>query len=127
MAVNRRTLQRTVQPYRQELKAEALARTRFETPPGRQSRTPETRHSDAVSPGVGKTQLSIALGREAILAGYKVQFTTATLVAGVCQGSWRTASGRETARLSKPKLLIVDELGYLPLEPDAASVLPSGQ
>ncbi|SCB56026.1 IstB-like ATP binding protein [Bradyrhizobium shewense] len=29
-------------------------------------------------PGVGKTRLSIALGREAILAGYTVQFTTAT-------------------------------------------------
>lgn len=29
-------------------------------------------------PGVGKTHLSIVLGREAILAGYTVQFTTAT-------------------------------------------------
>lgn len=36
MAVSRRTLQRAVQPYRQALKAEALATTRFETPPGRQ-------------------------------------------------------------------------------------------
>jgi transposase len=33
---SRRTLQRAVQPYRQALKAEALATTRFETPPGRQ-------------------------------------------------------------------------------------------
>jgi DNA replication protein DnaC len=34
-------------------------------------------------PGVGKTHLSIALGREAVLAGYTAQFTTATtLVAG---------------------------------------------
>ena len=36
LAVSRRTLQRAVQPYRQALKAEALATTRFETPPGRQ-------------------------------------------------------------------------------------------
>jgi transposase len=36
LAVSRRTLQRAVQPYRQSLKAEALATTRFETPPGRQ-------------------------------------------------------------------------------------------
>ena len=37
-------------------------------------------------PGVGKTHLSIALGREAILAGYTVQFTTATtLVAGLAK------------------------------------------
>ena len=36
LAVSRRTLQRAVQPYRQALKAEALATMRFETPPGRQ-------------------------------------------------------------------------------------------
>ena len=34
--VSRRTLQRAVQPYRQALQAEALATTRFKTPPGRQ-------------------------------------------------------------------------------------------
>ena len=36
LTVSRRTLQRAVQPYRQALKAEALATMRFETPPGRQ-------------------------------------------------------------------------------------------
>mgnify|MGYP001282600392 CR=1 FL=1 len=36
LAVSRRTLQRAVRPYRQALKAEALATVRFETPPGRQ-------------------------------------------------------------------------------------------
>ena len=36
VTVSRRTLQRAVQPYRQALKAEALATTQFETPPGRQ-------------------------------------------------------------------------------------------
>ena len=36
VTVSSRTLQRAVQPYRQALKAEALATTRFETPPGRQ-------------------------------------------------------------------------------------------
>src|ERR1700729_1688211 len=36
VAISRRTLQRAVQPYRQALRAEALATTRFETPPGRQ-------------------------------------------------------------------------------------------
>lgn len=36
LAVSLRTLQRAVQPYRQALKAEALATVRFETPPGRQ-------------------------------------------------------------------------------------------
>ena len=37
LAVSRRTLQRAVQPYRQALRAETLATTRFETPPGRQA------------------------------------------------------------------------------------------
>jgi transposase len=36
LRVSPRTLQRTVQPFRQALKAEALATVRFETPPGRQ-------------------------------------------------------------------------------------------
>jgi len=36
IAVSLRTLQRALQPYRQALKAEALATVRFETPPGRQ-------------------------------------------------------------------------------------------
>src|SRR5947209_16842800 len=50
-------------------------------------------------PGVGKTHLSIALGREAILAGYTVQFTTATtLVAGLAK-----AYGRETAGAGQTK------------------------
>jgi DNA replication protein DnaC len=72
-------------------------------------------------PGVGKTHLAIALGREAILAGHAVQFVTATsLVANLARGH---AQGRLEERLItyiKPKLLIIDELGYLPLEPDAA-------
>lgn len=36
LAVSRRTMQRAVAPWRQQLKAEAMATTRFETPPGRQ-------------------------------------------------------------------------------------------
>jgi len=72
-------------------------------------------------PGVGKTHLAVALGREAIVAGYSVLFTGAmTLVASLAKAH---AEGRLEERLthfSKPRLLIVDELGYLPLEPDAA-------
>jgi DNA replication protein DnaC len=80
-------------------------------------------------PGVGKTLLSIALGREAILAGYTVQFTTATtLAAGLAKAHGERRLDEKLLALSKPKLLIVDELGYLPLEPDAAHpVLPTGQ
>lgn len=50
-------------------------------------------------PGVGKMHLSIALGRETILAGYTVQFTR-----GDDAGRWpRKAHGRETARAGEAK------------------------
>lgn len=72
-------------------------------------------------PGVGKTHLAIALGREAILAGYSVQFTTAmALVAGLAKAQSERRLDEKLSAFAKPKLLIIDELGYLPLEPDAA-------
>jgi len=72
-------------------------------------------------PGVGKTHLAIALGREAILAGYAVQFTTAmALVAALAKAQTEKRLDEKLTALAKPKLLIIDELGYLPLEPDAA-------
>jgi DNA replication protein DnaC len=72
-------------------------------------------------PGVGKTHLAVAIGREAIVAGYTVLFTPATAL--VAQLAKAHAEGRLEERLThyaKPKLLIVDELGYLPFEPNAA-------
>ena len=72
-------------------------------------------------PGVGKTHLAVALGREAIVAGHTVLFTPATTL--VAQLAKAHSEGRLDERLTyygKPKLLIVDELGYLPFEPDAA-------
>jgi DNA replication protein DnaC len=72
-------------------------------------------------PGVGKTHLAVALGREAIVAGYTVLFVPAPAL--VAQLAKAHGEGRLEERLthySKPKLLIVDELGYLPFEPNAA-------
>ena len=72
-------------------------------------------------PGVGKTHLAVALGREAIVAGYTVLFVPATTL--VAQLAKAHQDGRLEERLlhyAKPKLLIIDELGYLPFEPDAA-------
>ena len=72
-------------------------------------------------PGVGKTHLAVALGSAAIQHGYSVLFTPATaLVAHLAKAH---ADGRLEERLThwaKPKLLIIDELGYLPFELNAA-------
>jgi DNA replication protein DnaC len=72
-------------------------------------------------PGVGKTHISVALGREVITAGYSVLFVSASvLVASLVKAQ---IEGRLEERLTyygKPGLLICDELGYLPLEPTAA-------
>jgi DNA replication protein DnaC len=75
-------------------------------------------------PGVGKTMLAVALGRQAAQAGYRVYYTTAAdLVAksqrAALEGRWQT-----TMRFwNGPQLLIIDELGYLPLPAEAASHL----
>jgi DNA replication protein DnaC len=72
-------------------------------------------------PGVGKTHLAIALGREAIMAGHATLFVPATaLVAQLAKGHAEQRLDEKLMALAKPKLLIVDELGYLPFEPDAA-------
>jgi DNA replication protein DnaC len=75
-------------------------------------------------PGVGKTMLAIALGLKAVHAGYRVYCTTAAdLVARTAKaaldGRWQT-----TMRFwNGPQLLVVDELGYLPMPGEAASHL----
>lgn len=72
-------------------------------------------------PGVGKTHLAVGLGRKAIEAGYSTLFVQAThLVAALAKAH---AEGKLEDKLryyGKPKLLIIDELGYLPLERNAA-------
>ncbi len=73
-------------------------------------------------PGVGKTHIAVGLGYRAVEAGYRVYYTTAADLAARCrraalEGRWAT-----TMRFfNGPQVLIVDELGYLPLAGDAAS------
>lgn len=72
-------------------------------------------------PGVGKTHLAVALGHEAIRLGYTVLFTAATnLLTQLARAHQEGRLEEKIIWYSKPKLLIVDELGYLPFEPKAA-------
>jgi len=67
-------------------------------------------------PGCGKTHLAIALAVEAVKAGRSVYFTTlAELVAALAKAE-RQGTLRERLRLlCRPQLLVVDEIGYLPV------------
>lgn len=72
-------------------------------------------------PGVGKTHLAIAIGREAIHQGYSVLFVTAvTLLAQLAKSYQEGKLEEKINQYSKTKLLIIDELGYLPFDPKAA-------
>jgi DNA replication protein DnaC len=72
-------------------------------------------------PGVGKTHLAVSLGREAIMRGYSVLFTSAAaLLTQLMKGHQEGRLEERITQFSKAKLLIVDELGYLPFEPKAA-------
>jgi DNA replication protein DnaC len=72
-------------------------------------------------PGTGKTHLAVALGREAIRQTYSVQFVTAaTLVAMLAKAHGDGVLDKQLTILARPKLLIIDELGYLPFEAHAA-------
>lgn len=75
-------------------------------------------------PGVGKTMLAVGLGRASIEAGYRTYYTTAADLVARChraalEGRWAT-----TMRFfAGPRLLIIDEVGYLPLATEAAAAL----
>jgi DNA replication protein DnaC len=74
-------------------------------------------------PGVGKTHLAIALGRCAVEAGHSVLFTTATsLLAALARGDTEGQLAERLAYFAKPKLLVIDELGYLPFERRSANL-----
>jgi DNA replication protein DnaC len=74
-------------------------------------------------PGVGKTHLAVGLGLKAIERGYRVLFTTAAgLIAGLTRA---LTEGRLEERLklyTVPRLLIIDEIGYLPIDRAGANL-----
>jgi DNA replication protein DnaC len=78
------------------------------------------------TPGLGKTHLSIALGRAACSSGYSVLFTTAinmiqTLSAAASVGAGELQHVMQ--RYLKPAMLICDEVGYLPIDKLGADLL----
>jgi DNA replication protein DnaC len=72
-------------------------------------------------PGVGKTHLAIGLGVTAIEAGFQVLFINASVLIERLKEAYRQDQlDRYLKKLVKPKLLIIDEIGYLPFDSAAA-------
>jgi DNA replication protein DnaC len=74
-------------------------------------------------PGTGKTHLAIGLGIRACQAGHRVLFATAAQ--WVTRLAEAHAAGRlqdELVRLGRYPLLVVDEVGYIPFEAEAANL-----
>ena len=76
------------------------------------------------SSGTGKTHLALALGLAACQGGYRVRFTTAAaLVNQLLEARDERRLLRAQKQLVKQDLLIVDELGYVPLSKTGAELL----
>jgi DNA replication protein DnaC len=74
-------------------------------------------------PGVGKTHLAVALGVKAVEAGYSVLFLTLeTLMGRLVRARHENRLERTLQQLVYPRVLILDELGYLPLTREEASL-----
>jgi DNA replication protein DnaC len=74
--------------------------------------------------GLGKTHLATALAYEACLAGHTVLFTTAIDIVNTLAAA--QATHRLKAELRKylsPSIVVVDELGYLPIDKNGADLL----
>ncbi|MEV5725392.1 IS21-like element helper ATPase IstB [Streptomyces pharetrae] len=76
------------------------------------------------APGTGKTHLAIGLGLRACQAGHRVLFATAAeWVDRLAEAEAAGRLGEELAGLDDVPLLIVDEVGYVPFDADAARLL----
>ncbi len=68
-------------------------------------------------PGTGKTMLSVGLGLKACEAGRRVLFTTADdLVSALSRAFQENRLEEKLKVYTNPSLLIIDEIGYLPLD-----------
>jgi DNA replication protein DnaC len=74
-------------------------------------------------PGVGKTHLAVGLGIKAIENGYRVLFTTAAAMIGALTKAMIEGKLEEKLKLyAVPRLLIIDEIGYLPIDRQGANL-----
>jgi DNA replication protein DnaC len=74
-------------------------------------------------PGTGKTHLATGLAIRACQAGHRVAFATAAeWVARLAEAHHAGRLQAELAKLARIPLLVVDEVGYIPFEPEAANL-----
>ncbi len=75
-------------------------------------------------PGVDKSHLSLALGLEASRGRHRVRFTTAArMIASPDEAREASSHSRRLLNFTRPSLLIVDEVGFLPLGASQAALL----
>lgn len=73
-------------------------------------------------PGVGKSHLAIAFGIAATEAGYRTYFTSASDMVASLQSAHLEGSAQYKMRTyTGPSLLVIDELGYLPMDQASAN------
>lgn len=74
-------------------------------------------------PGTGKTHLAVGLAMRACQAGHRVLFATAAQwVARLADAHSASRLQTELVRLGRYPLLVIDEVGYIPFEPEAANL-----
>ena len=74
-------------------------------------------------PGVGKTHLAIALSVKAAEAGHRIMFLSLDkLFTTLLRARQENRLDRQLQQLTYPKLLVLDEIGYLPMNRDEASL-----
>ena len=75
-------------------------------------------------PGTGKTHLAIALARQACLEGVPTRFfTAAELVMRLLRANAENRLDRELSQIGRARLLVVDELGYIPIDEEGSRLL----
>jgi DNA replication protein DnaC len=74
-------------------------------------------------PGLGKTHLAIGLGVKAAHAGYSVLFDTANnWITRLAEAHQAGRLEAELRKIRRYKLIIIDEVGYIPFDHDAANL-----